>query len=248
MGTNDKSILTTTKKALGLADDYTAFDDEIILHINSVFGTLWQLGVGPPAGFEIEDKTQKWTDFLNSDLTLSPIKSYMYLRVRMLWDPPTVGYVITAWKEQIEQLEVRINLAREDALLGLGADSFTTPTPIRQVDLELTSGLPYSRVVRVTGGTSIWPTLGDFEVRSQIRSGPSEDSTLLGSLMPYITPSIDGLDILVTIDMTGAETYNVPTGYYDIVLSDIGTTDVRAIPVLSGKVKVGSLTTAASDG
>lgn len=116
MGTNDKSILTTIKKVLNLAEDYTAFDADVILHINSVFGTLWQLGIGPSDGFEIEDKDAKWSDFVDDDKTLSPVKSYMYLRVKLLFDPPTIGFVITEYKNQIEQLEWRLNVVREDQL------------------------------------------------------------------------------------------------------------------------------------
>jgi hypothetical protein len=88
------SILDSTKKILNLASDYTVFDQDIILHINSVFSTLNQLGVGPVAGFMIEDNTPVWSDFLEGDLRLNNVKTYMYLRVRMLFDPPTLGY---AW-------------------------------------------------------------------------------------------------------------------------------------------------------
>ena len=116
MSTGTQSILTTVKRTLGLEEDYTVFDQEVILHINSVFGTLHQLGVGPVNGFEIEDADAIWSDFLNDDLTLSPVKSYMYLRVRMLFDPPTLGYIITAMQEQIQELEWRINVVREDVM------------------------------------------------------------------------------------------------------------------------------------
>jgi len=116
VSTGTQSILTTVKRTLGLEEDYTVFDQEVILHINSVFGTLHQLGVGPVNGFEIEDADAIWSDFLNDDLTLSPVKSYMYLRVRMLFDPPTLGYIITAMQEQIQELEWRINVVREDVM------------------------------------------------------------------------------------------------------------------------------------
>ena len=114
MGTNNQSILTTTKKTLGLSEDYTVFDEEIILHINSVLGTLNQLGLGPEEGFEIEDAEAVWDDFLQGDLRLSPVKSYTYLRVRLLFDPPDIGFVLTAYKQQIEELEWRLNIVRED--------------------------------------------------------------------------------------------------------------------------------------
>lgn len=107
------SILDSTKKTLNLASDYTAFDQDIILHINSVFSTLNQLGVGPKDGFMIEDNVPLWSAFLEGDHRLNNVKTYMYLRVRMLFDPPTLGYLIDAMKEQIKELEWRINAQRE---------------------------------------------------------------------------------------------------------------------------------------
>jgi hypothetical protein len=107
------SILDGTKKALNLAPDYTPFDQDIIMHINSVFSTLNQLGVGPELGFMIEDNEALWSDFLGGDLRLNNVKTYVYLRVRMLFDPPTIGYLVEAMKEQAKELEWRINAQRE---------------------------------------------------------------------------------------------------------------------------------------
>jgi hypothetical protein len=108
------SILDNTKKVLNLAPDYTAFDQDVILHINSVFSTLNQLGVGPVEGFMIEDNGPIWDTFLEGDPRLNHIKTYVYLRVRMLFDPPTTGYHVTAMQEQIKELEWRLNVQRED--------------------------------------------------------------------------------------------------------------------------------------
>lgn len=108
------SILTTTKKTLNLLEDYTFFDEDIIMHINSVFSTLNELGVGPDEGFMIEDKVPTWAAFLEGDSRLNQIKTYVHLRVRMLFDPPTIGYLVGAMEKQIEQLEWRINVQRED--------------------------------------------------------------------------------------------------------------------------------------
>jgi hypothetical protein len=107
------SILDGTKKALNLAPDYTPFDQDIIMHINSVFSTLNQLGVGPELGFMIEDNEALWSDFLGADIRLNNVKTYVYLRVRMLFDPPTIGYLVEAMKEQAKELEWRINAQRE---------------------------------------------------------------------------------------------------------------------------------------
>lgn len=108
------SILNSTKKVLNLADDYEAFDQDVIMHINSVFSTLNQLGVGPVEGFMIEDADQEWTAFLAGDPRLNHVKTYVYLRVRMLFDPPTTGYHKDAMVDQIKELEWRLNVQRED--------------------------------------------------------------------------------------------------------------------------------------
>lgn len=107
------SILDSTKKVLNLNSDYTPFDQDIILHINSVFSTLNQLGVGPVDGFMIQDNIAVWSDFLEGDHRFNNVKTYMYLRVRMLFDPPTLGYVVSAMQDQIKELEWRINTQRE---------------------------------------------------------------------------------------------------------------------------------------
>jgi hypothetical protein len=110
----EESILKSTKKILGLADDYTVFDLDVITHINSVFSTLTQLGVGPPEGYMIEGDKDKWEDFITDDPTYNSIKSYIYLRVRMLFDPPTTSYTIDAMERQIKELEWRLNQNREE--------------------------------------------------------------------------------------------------------------------------------------
>lgn len=107
------SILTSTKKLLGIAEDYTAFDDDITMHINSVFSTLQQLGIGPEAGFEIADKTALWSDFLANDPRLNNVKTYVYMRVRLMFDPPSTSYLISSMQRQIEELEWRLNTYRE---------------------------------------------------------------------------------------------------------------------------------------
>lgn len=107
------SILTSTKKILGVDESYTAFDVDIITHINSVFNTLNDLGIGPAEGFMIEDATANWSDFLGTDVNLNSVKTYMYLRVRMLFDPPTTSYLINALNEQKKELEWRLNSRRE---------------------------------------------------------------------------------------------------------------------------------------
>lgn len=108
-----ESILDSIKKVLNLAPDYTAFDQDVILYINSVFSDLNLLGVGPEQGFRIEDNSTLWSAFLGSDLRINNIKAYIYLKVRMLFDPPTLGYLISAMEKQIEELAWKINVQRE---------------------------------------------------------------------------------------------------------------------------------------
>lgn len=124
----EESILNSTKKALGLASEYEAFDPDIIMHINSVFSTLHQLGVGPDEGFMIQDDVPTWATFLGNDPRLNHIKTYVFLRVRMLFDPPSLGYVIDAMKEQIKELEWRINAQREET----GWTDPSPPVPIEE--------------------------------------------------------------------------------------------------------------------
>lgn len=110
----ENSILKSTKKMLGIADDYTVFDHDIITHINTAFTTLTQLGVGPDEGFMIEDDRALWEDFIEDDLQYNSVKSYVFLRVRMLFDAPTTSYLISAANEQIRELEWRLNVHREN--------------------------------------------------------------------------------------------------------------------------------------
>ena len=109
----EQSILTSTKKILGIAADYTAFDHDIITHINAAFSTLTQLGVGPVEGFMIEDESEEWEDYIEDYSQLNAVKTYVFLKVRQLFDPPTTSYFVTAMEKQIQELEWRLNVSRE---------------------------------------------------------------------------------------------------------------------------------------
>lgn len=106
------SILDTTKKMLGFDWDYTAFDLDIITHINSVFFTLQQLGVGPSTGFFIEDNTKTWAEFAAEE-HISAVKSYMYLKVRIIFDPPANSFTQDAMNKQATEYEWRLNAHME---------------------------------------------------------------------------------------------------------------------------------------
>lgn len=104
------SILTSIKKLLGITEEYEHFDQDIIMHINTVFSVLTQLGVGPKSGYSIKDKTAVWSDFIKSDYLLEMLKSYMYLKVKLLFDPPLGNASIEVMNRQINELEWRINV------------------------------------------------------------------------------------------------------------------------------------------
>ena len=108
-----ESILTSIKKLLGITEDYEHFDPDIIMHINSAFMILTQLGVGPPGGFSISDDTAMWTDFVPDMSMVKSVKSYVYLRVRLLFDPPSSSAVIESINHMISEFEWRLNVAAE---------------------------------------------------------------------------------------------------------------------------------------
>ena len=110
----EQSILNSTKKILGIAEDYTVFDLDIMTHINTAFSTLTQLGVGPPNGYMVDDVSDDWEDFFGTDLQYHSIKSYIFLRVRMLFDLSQTSYLIAAMERQIQELEWRISSHREE--------------------------------------------------------------------------------------------------------------------------------------
>ena len=106
------SILDTTKRQCGVFPDDVSYDLEIITHINSIFFILTQLGVGPAAGFSIIDKDDKWSAFIGPD-HIHAVRSYMGLRVRLLFDPPATGPGIEAMERQVAQMEFRLNVHME---------------------------------------------------------------------------------------------------------------------------------------
>ena len=105
----DSSILTSIKKLLGIAEEDTSFDQDIIMHINTVFAILAQLGVGPANGFSIEDDSAIWEDYLGNATNLELVKSYIYMKVRSMFDPPTSSILADAMNKNISELEWRIN-------------------------------------------------------------------------------------------------------------------------------------------
>lgn len=116
MAVFDDSILTSVKKALGIPSDYDYFDLDILLHLNTVMSILNQLGVGPEEGFIVEDDSTIWSDLFDGDIDTNKmmyVKSYVCLRVRLLFDPPTSSGAIDAMERQMRELEWRITVTRD---------------------------------------------------------------------------------------------------------------------------------------
>lgn len=108
------SILTSIKKLLGIEETYEHFDPDIVMHINSVIGILTQLGVGPSDGFFISDKTATWEDFLGGDMNkLESVRTYIYLKVRLIFDPPATAAAIESMNRLTNELEWRLNVAAD---------------------------------------------------------------------------------------------------------------------------------------
>jgi hypothetical protein len=115
MSENDasNSILGSVKDSLGIIG-YDVFDKQLIMHINSVFADLNQMGVGPSSGFSIADGSSQWSAFTEDDMLLNNVKSYMFLRVKMLFDPPTNSIVKDSYEKQINEWAFRLNVYCED--------------------------------------------------------------------------------------------------------------------------------------
>lgn len=108
-----ESILTSIKKLLGISEEYGHFDPDLIMHINTVFMILTQLGIGPKEGFVIEDASTTWADFIPDVIKCSAVKSLVYLRTRLLFDPPTSSALMESMNRLIAELEYRLNVEAE---------------------------------------------------------------------------------------------------------------------------------------
>lgn len=109
-----ESILTSIKKLLGIIEDDDSFDTDVIMHINSVFFTLKQLGVGPKNGFSITDKSAVWTDFIADANELQAVKTYIFMKVKLVFDPGSLtAAVITSYQEAIKEYEWRLKVDAE---------------------------------------------------------------------------------------------------------------------------------------
>lgn len=110
------SILDTIKKMLGIDATDTAFDTDLIIHINSIFGVLNQLGVGPESTFSISDNNETWSDFLETSADLEQVKSYIFLKIKLLFDPPSNSFTIDAFNRQASEFEWRLTIPKIDSI------------------------------------------------------------------------------------------------------------------------------------
>lgn len=108
----DESILTSIKKLLGIAEDDMSFDTDVIMHINSILNICEQLGVGKE-GFTISDESSTWEDFIDSTVNVDLVKSYIYVRTRLLFDPPTNSFLVDSLKKQADEFEWRLTIAHD---------------------------------------------------------------------------------------------------------------------------------------
>lgn len=104
------SILNSIKKLLGISNEETHFDSDIIMHINTVFSILCQIGIGPTTSFSIADENAVWDDFIEDYTNFNDIKTYMYLKVKLFFDPPLNSSVLSAIERQISELEFRLSV------------------------------------------------------------------------------------------------------------------------------------------
>ena len=109
----ENSILISIKKLLGIDKDYVQFDQDIIININSALMSLMQLGVGPQSGFKIRGEEETWNDFIGERIDFESVKTYVYLKVRLTFDPPQSSYLIENIKEQLKEIEWRLNFQAE---------------------------------------------------------------------------------------------------------------------------------------
>jgi hypothetical protein len=118
----EQSILNSTKKVLGIGPDDDSFDYDVISYINSAFSVLHDLGIGPDAGFIIEDDSLEWEDYVSDVIVQSEVRTTVALMVRLVFDPPTTSYHLTALTNQIQEHQWRLNVRRE-------AGAWVDPSP-----------------------------------------------------------------------------------------------------------------------
>jgi hypothetical protein len=185
MTTNPDSILSSTKKFVGFDDEFTAFDVDIIMHINSAFGALQQLGVGGDTGFVITDDTTLWSQYVSDLVYLAMVKHYIFLYTKLSFDPPATSFALDAINKQLEQLAFRINVAAEH--ITPPADPFTEGVvseadTVTQLFFEVkTKTLEFASTITPNAGTAntFYLTLtGNCTINAPVSGSDGEHITL----------------------------------------------------------------------
>lgn len=117
-----ESILLSIKKALGLLPEYDAFDDELEMHINGALSNLNQLGIGPAEGLQLDGADTKWSDLLGPSPKLQNAKTYIFIKTKLIFDPPTTPHLIKAYEDQLAEQEFRLTVTSDEML--------ATPLPL----------------------------------------------------------------------------------------------------------------------
>lgn len=188
---NPESILDTVKKVLGLLPDVTAFDLDIVMHINGVIGSLWQFGVTSDASLAISDNTTLWSAITARQDILNLIRPYMFMRVKFIFDPPASGFAISAMTQQIQQFEWRLVSAVETTYAGPtvngnwwvldGLSDFPPGALIGDFGIDFPTGDVYSN--GTDPGTGFWWDLtGLSDFPSDAAAGDFGYDTTTGSV------------------------------------------------------------------
>lgn len=114
----EESIFKSIKALLGPDADYDVFDSDILIFINGTLATLTQLGIGPSEGYRITGESETWQDFLGNYADLESVKTYIYLKVKLVFDPPASSAVMSAYQETCKELEWRLNVAVDPGKFG----------------------------------------------------------------------------------------------------------------------------------
>lgn len=118
----DESILISVKKLLGISSEDTSFDLDVLVHINTILTNLIQMGIGPSGGFYVSGNSETWGEFIQNDLLLQQVKSYVYLKVKLLFDPPTNSSMMDSFKQLANELEWRLFVEKDNQINPLIGD------------------------------------------------------------------------------------------------------------------------------
>lgn len=161
MSLNPDSILDSVKKALGLDYTDTTFDLDVTMFINSAFGSLTQLGVGSDTGFIISDNTTQWSQYVSDLMYLGMLKSYIFMSVKLAFDPPSTSFGIDAFKEQKQELAWRINIEAEH--INPPTDPFGTSAVVG-FEYGVMKSFIAPKVVQLTFASTVTPDASDGNV------------------------------------------------------------------------------------